>query len=192
VQQGDTVTPHYDAWLAKVIAWGVDREQAIARLDRALAEFRVAGVSTSIPFHRRVLADAHFRAGHYDTSFVDERLDGGKVAETVDDTSLRAAVALLALSRAEEVGDPTVSIEHKIKGGSRFVVTIAHAGAAGAPRVVIDGDPFEIDAVAVDGAAWSVIIAGRQAEASIVSKRATRFEVRVGETTHALEISAAD
>ncbi|MET9713656.1 acetyl/propionyl/methylcrotonyl-CoA carboxylase subunit alpha [Nocardiopsis alba] len=73
---GWRVTTDYDSLLAKVIVWGADREQAIARADRALSEFRVegAGMTTSIPFIREVLADKRFRAGSYRTSLIDEIL----------------------------------------------------------------------------------------------------------------------
>ncbi|SCE96581.1 acetyl-CoA carboxylase biotin carboxylase subunit [Micromonospora mirobrigensis] len=73
---GYLVSPHYDSLLAKVVAWAPDRELALRRLDRALAEFDVhgPGVRTTIPFARRVLADAAFRAGHYTTALVDRLL----------------------------------------------------------------------------------------------------------------------
>jgi acetyl-CoA carboxylase biotin carboxylase subunit len=67
----------YDSLLAKLLTWAPTREQALARMDRALAEFRVsgAGVRTTIPFLRRVLADERFAAGTHDTTIVD-RLTG--------------------------------------------------------------------------------------------------------------------
>ncbi|MDX1649409.1 MAG: hypothetical protein R3263_06105, partial [Myxococcota bacterium] len=73
---GDAVTPHYDALLAKVVAHGADRAQALARLARAVDEFAVSGVATTLPFHRRLVHDAGFRAGRYDTGVVDALLGG--------------------------------------------------------------------------------------------------------------------
>ena len=69
---GQEVTTYYDALLAKVIAWGPDRETARVRLHRALEEYRLAGVATTIPFLRDVLADADFVAARLSTSFLDE------------------------------------------------------------------------------------------------------------------------
>ena len=67
---GMTVPSEYDSLLAKVIAYGRDRDEAIARMRRALAEMRVAGVPTSLAFHRFALWQPDFVAGRYDTSFV--------------------------------------------------------------------------------------------------------------------------
>ena len=67
---GYRVTPDYDSLLAKVVVWGNDRDEAIARMDRALGEFRIrgAGVSTSIEFLRTVLAHEVFRGARHTTS----------------------------------------------------------------------------------------------------------------------------
>jgi acetyl-CoA carboxylase biotin carboxylase subunit len=70
VEEGTRVTTHYDPLIAKLIAWGIDREEAIARLDRALAEFEIQGISTSIPFHRLALQQPEFVSGRYTTDFV--------------------------------------------------------------------------------------------------------------------------
>ena len=71
---GYEVPPFYDSLLAKVICWGQDRAEALARMQRALAEMRVDGVKTSIPFHRELLAHASFRAGDINTRFVHDVL----------------------------------------------------------------------------------------------------------------------
>lgn len=65
------VPPHYDSLLAKLIAHGRDRAEAISRMQRALDMFVVEGVHTSIPLHQRILADPDFLAGHFDTRFVE-------------------------------------------------------------------------------------------------------------------------
>jgi acetyl-CoA carboxylase biotin carboxylase subunit len=70
---GVRISADYDSLLAKVVVWAPDREQAIERMDRALAEFRVSGrgVFTTIGFLRRVLADPRFRRAGHDTSLAD-------------------------------------------------------------------------------------------------------------------------
>jgi acetyl/propionyl-CoA carboxylase alpha subunit len=73
VRAGSKVTPFYDPMLAKVIAWGPTRDQAIGELDRALAGTTIAPCTTNLAFLRTVLADDAFRAGAYDTSLA-ERL----------------------------------------------------------------------------------------------------------------------
>jgi acetyl-CoA carboxylase, biotin carboxylase subunit len=75
---GYRVPPFYDSLLAKLICWGRDREEAIARTQRALEEFRVEGIRTTIPFHRGLLGDAGVRAGDYHVEYL-ERLVSGKM-----------------------------------------------------------------------------------------------------------------
>lgn len=72
VYPGYSVPPYYDSLLAKVVAWGRDRDEAIARMRRALVEMRVEGVPTTAPFHERLLSDARFLSGHVHTRFVED------------------------------------------------------------------------------------------------------------------------
>jgi acetyl-CoA carboxylase biotin carboxylase subunit len=65
------VPPYYDSLVAKLIAHGRDREEAIARMRRALDQFIVEGIKTSIPLHRRILSEADFVSGEFDTHFLD-------------------------------------------------------------------------------------------------------------------------
>ena len=65
-----TIPPYYDSLIAKLIVRGKDREEAISRMSRALEMFIVEGVYTTIPLHRRILADPDFRAGRIDTTYV--------------------------------------------------------------------------------------------------------------------------
>jgi acetyl-CoA carboxylase biotin carboxylase subunit len=76
---GCRVAADYDSLLAKVVVWGPDRPAAIARMDRALGEFRVdgPGVHTTVEFLRKVLAEPAFRAGSYSTSLVENMTTGG-------------------------------------------------------------------------------------------------------------------
>src|SRR5690606_38060117 len=70
---GAEISPHFDSMLVKLTCRGRDFATAVARARRALAEFRVRGVSTNIPFLQAVIADPDFRAGRVTTSFIDER-----------------------------------------------------------------------------------------------------------------------
>ncbi len=71
---GYVVPPHYDSLLGKLVVWGRDRTEAIARALRALDEFVIVGVETTIPFHSLVLRHPDFISGKFDTSFVDKTL----------------------------------------------------------------------------------------------------------------------
>ena len=74
IESGSAVSPYYDPMLAKVIAGGQDRAEAIRKLDRALRETVVLGVTTNIPYLRAILAHPAFVAGHTSTNFLAEHL----------------------------------------------------------------------------------------------------------------------
>ena len=68
------IPPYYDSLIAKLISFGKDRPEAIMRMQRALEMFIVEGIHTTIPLHRRILADEEFRAGNIDTKYVERLL----------------------------------------------------------------------------------------------------------------------
>jgi acetyl-CoA carboxylase, biotin carboxylase subunit len=68
------IPPYYDSLIAKIIAHGDTREEAIARMNRGLDGFVVEGIKTTIPLHKRILADPDFIAGKFDTHFLDRRV----------------------------------------------------------------------------------------------------------------------
>jgi acetyl-CoA carboxylase biotin carboxylase subunit len=68
------IPPYYDSLIAKLITFGKDRPEAIMRMQRALEMFIVEGIHTTIPLHRRILADDEFRAGNIDTKYVERLL----------------------------------------------------------------------------------------------------------------------
>jgi acetyl-CoA carboxylase biotin carboxylase subunit len=71
VYAGYTVPPYYDSLLGKLICQGRNREEAIGRMKMALDSFIIEGVTTTIPFLRRVMDDPHFAAGDVDTKFLE-------------------------------------------------------------------------------------------------------------------------
>lgn len=71
---GYTVPPYYDSLLAKLIVWGETREEALTRARRALEEFIIVGLGTTIPFHLKVIENAFFQKGDYYTNFVSRRI----------------------------------------------------------------------------------------------------------------------
>uniref|UniRef100_K7F4I0 Pyruvate carboxylase n=1 Tax=Pelodiscus sinensis TaxID=13735 RepID=K7F4I0_PELSI len=73
--QGAIISPHYDSLLVKVIAHGKDHPTAASKMSRALAEFRIRGVKTNIPFLQNVLSNDQFLRGTVDTQFIDENPD---------------------------------------------------------------------------------------------------------------------
>lgn len=71
VYAGYSIPPFYDSMIAKLISYGSDRTEAIDRMARALDEFIIDGIKTTIPFHKKVMQNSSFRRGEFNTSFVD-------------------------------------------------------------------------------------------------------------------------
>ncbi len=69
---GYTISPFYDSMISKVIAWGRDRNEAIDRMKRALGEFVIEGVDTTIDFHKKLMENKIFRSGNFNTKFLEE------------------------------------------------------------------------------------------------------------------------
>ena len=104
VYEGYTVPRFYDTLMAKLIVWAPDRDAAIARMDRALAEYHVSGVRTTLPALRRIIRHPDFAAGRLDTGFM-ERLRGGHGSGSRRTVALIAAV-LEAYARAGRQSPP--------------------------------------------------------------------------------------
>jgi acetyl-CoA carboxylase biotin carboxylase subunit len=74
VYAGYTIPPYYDSLIGKLVVWGRDREEAVARMQRSLQEFVIKGVPTTIPFHQQVLGNAFFQRGEIYTNFIQRRI----------------------------------------------------------------------------------------------------------------------
>jgi len=72
VYPGYSIPPFYDSMVAKLITWGTDRREAIDRMKRALDEFHIEGIKTTIPFHKEVMKNKEFLSGQYTTDFVNK------------------------------------------------------------------------------------------------------------------------
>jgi acetyl-CoA carboxylase biotin carboxylase subunit len=71
IYSGYTVPPYYDSMIGKLIVWGRDRQKAINIMKRALDEFEVDGIKTTIPFHKRMMLNKDFINNNYDTKYLD-------------------------------------------------------------------------------------------------------------------------
>jgi pyruvate carboxylase subunit A len=71
---GYEVPPYFDPLLAKLCAWGISWEEVLARMDRALEEYIIRGIKTTIPFYRKLLKDEDFRRGLYTTDYLEKKL----------------------------------------------------------------------------------------------------------------------
>lgn len=78
VYAGYTIPPHYDSMIGKLITYGKDRREAMDRMSRALGEYMVTGIKTTIAFQQAILQDPNFRRGVYSTNFVEQLLSGAR------------------------------------------------------------------------------------------------------------------
>jgi acetyl-CoA carboxylase biotin carboxylase subunit len=99
VYEGWEVPIHYDPLLSKLVVWAESRDEAIRRMRRAVAEYRVVGIQTTLPFFVRVLGHPAFVAGDFDTSFVDTQLAG---KDGPRPRSVEIAIAAAAIRAFEE------------------------------------------------------------------------------------------
>ena len=96
VYEGGEVPIFYDPMISKLITWGDTREHALQRMRRALAEYDVRGIKTTIPFFKWILEDEDFKAGRFDTSFIDRKLGGGNGSPLVKVDPVHEDLAAIA------------------------------------------------------------------------------------------------
>jgi acetyl-CoA carboxylase, biotin carboxylase subunit len=75
---GYTIPPHYDSMIGKLITYGKDRREAMDKMSRALGEYMITGIKTTIPFEQAILQDPNFRRGVYSTNFIENLLGGAR------------------------------------------------------------------------------------------------------------------
>jgi acetyl-CoA carboxylase biotin carboxylase subunit len=129
VYEGCTVSTEYDPLLGKLISWGRDRAEAIARLERALAEYAVTGIKTNASLFRKILQDPQFIRGEIFTRWLDERLadfSAGKKKTVHEDPDAEDAAILAALlhhlaaNGAASANSPAVEPESRWKREARL------------------------------------------------------------------------
>ena len=105
---GYIVSPYYDSLISKLLVYGQTRADVLARMQRALAEFGIRGVKTTIPFHQRILADPDFQRGEFTTDFIQQKLDAEAQSNQESPTHLgqdnEAREALLAAVISAAIG----------------------------------------------------------------------------------------
>lgn len=172
---GTLVGSDYDPMLSKVIAHGGDRDEALAKLDRALAQTMILGVQTNLEFLRFLLADERVRAGDLDTALLDERLADFAPAPAPDDVlaagglyrqwalALRAAGNPWAAPTGWRVGGGTAPVRTDMQTPLRSE-TVSVWGPPDAARVQLGDGEIRTASAEVDGARMSVTLDGLRRE----------------------------
>ncbi len=94
--EGSEISLYYDPLISKLLAWGKDRDEAIQRMKRALSEYHILGVATTIPFHLKVMDNPKFQKGEIHTHFIEEEFGKDKFSEAEDREEHKKAVAVFS------------------------------------------------------------------------------------------------
>ncbi len=133
VREGDAISPWYDSMIAKLIVWGEDRAQALARLDAALRDTHIMGLATNVAFLRRVLATQAFATADLDTALIERERAALFDQPPLPDEVLAAAVAAhrLAAEAALEGADPWSRRDGwRLHGGAQRQLSLMRGGQA--------------------------------------------------------------
>jgi len=126
VRQGDDIGGDYDSMIAKLIVDASDREECLARAERALREFDIQGFHTVIPFHRLMVTDERFTEGTHTTNYLDEELDPERIERAVE----RWGPEETDGDEEEDVTEREFTVE---VNGKRFEVNLEERGAPPIP-----------------------------------------------------------
>ncbi len=147
VEAGDEVTPFYDPMIAKVIAHGATRDEALDRLAEALGETMVAGPKTNVAFLKALCESEGFRRGPFDTGFIDRNLKALGAVPRPTDAAVAAAGALYLVQRQAEEIAITQAAHSADAGGPWWVddgFQLLGSRATGLP-LVVEGEPLRLD-----------------------------------------------
>ncbi len=180
VRQGDAISPFYDSMIAKLIVWGADRAQALARLDAALAQTHIVGLHTNVAFLKRVVNTAAFSGADLDTALIEREhaalFDGPGLAPEV--AAAGVAAQALADEAALEGADPWSRRDGwRLHGAAqrRFDLELAGAHHAaslarlhdGATELRLNGASWPFSARALGGALHDVGLGARRLQLAV-------------------------
>ncbi len=102
IYEGFEVSLFYDPMIAKLIVWGENRAEALLRMRRALNEYRIGGIKTSIPFHQQMMNSTQFMWGTFDTNFLQDRFNVTFIERPEMELSAAIAAALVAHGKGQQ------------------------------------------------------------------------------------------
>jgi 3-methylcrotonyl-CoA carboxylase alpha subunit len=181
VRQADEVTPFYDPMIAKVIAHGANRDEALDRLSAALGETVVAGPRTNVAFLKALCDASEFRTGPFDTGFIDRNLDAlGAVPQARDDLAVEAGAVALLVREDERAAKRRASVSARplspwdASDGFRLV-----GGRRVGLPLVVDGERVEASII-FDGQGGSTVVVGDRDAFGRASERVEQIMTPTG------------
>jgi len=184
IYQGYTVPIDYDPIIAKVIAWGRNRQEAILRMDRALQEFVIQGIKTTIPFHRWLINHQRFTKGDIDTTFVDQEYLRKKREQK--DSFWETACIVTAIRAYREDPKDTAQ-EYNMKLGEAVYAVKVDPSGDRAYRVSLLNHDHQVDFFEVSENLYSAICDGHSYEVDMGSK-GNIYQVTIRGRSYSTEI----
>jgi len=191
--EGDAITPYYDSMIAKLIVWGADRAQALARLDAALRDTHLMGLSTNVAFLRKVVATRAFSTADLDTALIERERVALFEAPPLADELAAAGVAAFVLAHEAtlEGADPWSRRDGwRLSGGAQRRLSLEIHGSSltvvlqrlhdGATRLSIGAESWPFEARALGGDRHDVTLAGQRHTLTVYA-RGERYAVFAGQ-----------
>jgi 3-methylcrotonyl-CoA carboxylase alpha subunit len=183
VGEGDVISPHYDSMIAKLIVWGEDRAQALARLDAALEGTHIMGLHTNVAFLRRVLASRSFACADLDTALIEREHAALFEGPPLANETVAAAVAAhhLAVDAELESADPWSRRDGwRLHGGARRRFSLSVRGQRltaeldrlhdGATRLILGPQSWRFSARGLGGHRHELRLDARRTLVSVYSQ----------------------
>jgi pyruvate carboxylase subunit A (EC 6.4.1.1) len=119
IHMGYTIPAHYDSMIAKLCAWGMNREEAIQRMRRAISEYVIIGVKTTLPLHYAIMQNPYFIAGETHTHFLQEGHIAASLRRYIREEEARMQTLAASLRQGKQVAAITAAIDVYIQRNAR-------------------------------------------------------------------------
>jgi 3-methylcrotonyl-CoA carboxylase alpha subunit len=177
VREGDAISPYYDPMIAKLIVWGADRTQALARMATALAEFQIVGLATNIAFLKRLVEGDAFANADLDTGLI-ERNQASLFPPPAAAPASALALAAVALTLAEQ--DPAPGPWGNATGwrlNSAYARQLAFGDDLSAAN---DGAPTTVT-LTYKPHGWALTVGGVESELSLTARSGDTLSIKLGD-----------
>ena len=173
VRQGDAISPFYDPMIAKLIVWGADRKQALARMAQALAEYQIVGLASNIAFLQRLVASTAFSGADLDTGLIERNQDELFPAQAAPGLPVLAlaAAAMLDGERNHEADPWASSHGWRMNGALRRTLDFADEGG------------HHPVAVTYHTEGWSIAAGGADARMILAERHGSHLSLKLGDAT---------
>jgi 3-methylcrotonyl-CoA carboxylase alpha subunit len=180
VREGDAISPFYDPMIAKLIVWGADRGQALARMSQALAEFQIVGLATNIAFLKRLVEGAAFAGADLDTGLIERNAD---TLFPPLKAAPAGALALAAVALVESEKDRSAAgsadpwgnaLGWRLNSAYRRRIAFADDYAA-----ATDQKAYQLD-LTYHAAGWELEVGGIEASLALAARSGAELSIRLG------------